>query len=85
MTSETPLVVGEGVDTILFVLIAFAGAIPREVLVLTIVSNYLFKTGLEALVTPLTYQVVNFLKMAEEEDCYDYNADFNPFKISISG
>jgi len=74
--------VGEFVDTLLFVCIAFYGVWPGDLLVKIVVSNYLFKTGLEAAVTPLTYRLVNFLKRAENEDHYDHETDFNPFKIS---
>jgi hypothetical protein len=72
---------GEGVDTLLFVVIAFAGALPAELLVAVIVSNYVFKCGVEALFTPITYRVVNGLKRAEQEDYYDYHTDFNPFNV----
>ncbi len=74
-------IVGEGVDTVLFVTIAFAGALPGDLLIAVMLSNYLFKTGLEALMTPVTYQVVSFLKGAESEDYYDRGTDFNPFRI----
>ncbi len=77
-------VVGEGVDTLLFVMIAFWGVLPGELLLSVVLSNYVFKTGLEALMTPVTYQVVSFLKKAETEDYYDIDTDFNPFYVSIS-
>jgi uncharacterized integral membrane protein (TIGR00697 family) len=73
-------VVGEGVDTLLFVAIAFAGTMSWAVLFSICVSNYLFKTGLEVIMTPVTYRVVSFLKRAENEDYYDYGTDFNPFR-----
>lgn len=73
--------VGEGIDTVLFVLIAFAGTLPGDLLGALIVSNYVFKCGLEAAVTPITYQVVNALKRAENEDYYDHDTDFNPFSV----
>ncbi len=73
--------VGEGVDTLLFVAIAFAGAQPAALLVSVIISNYIFKCGIEALATPLTYQVVRFLKRVEGEDHYDVGTDFNPFRL----
>lgn len=76
--------VGEGVDTLLFVIIAFAGVYPPALLVSVIVSNYVFKTGIEITATPLTYQIVRRLKRAEHEDYYDYGTDFNPFKMSES-
>ena len=73
--------VGEGIDTVLFVLIAFYGALPLSLLIAIVGSNYVFKCGLEALLTPLTYRVVNGLKRAEREDYYDYHTDFNPFRV----
>lgn len=73
--------VGEGVDTILFVTIAFAGTLPWPLFWSIIVSNYIFKVGLEAAMTPITYRLTNFLKRTEQEDVYDVDTDFNPFKI----
>jgi len=73
--------VGEGVDTLLFVAIAFAGAQPASLLVAVVVSNYVFKCGVEALATPITYRVVRFLKQTEHEDYYDVGTDFNPFRL----
>ena len=72
-------IIGEGVDTVLFVLIAFWGILPNDLLVVIIISNYVFKTGLEILLTPLTYQVVGWLKKEEGEDFYDRETRFNPF------
>ncbi|MGC9333375.1 MAG: queuosine precursor transporter [Anaerolineae bacterium] len=74
--------VGEGVDTFLFVLIAFGGALPWSLLWSILVSNYVFKVGLEAAMTPVTYRITNFLKRSENEDVYDIGTDFNPFKIA---
>lgn len=71
--------VGELVDSALFILIAFAGVFPNELLVTLIISNYLFKSGVEILFTPITYKVVNFLKKKEGEDYYDIGTNFNPF------
>jgi uncharacterized integral membrane protein (TIGR00697 family) len=76
--------VGELVDTVLFVGIAFLGIWPPELLLSIILSNYLFKTGVEAAVTPLTYRVVGFLKRAEGVDVYDVDTDFNPFKLRVT-
>ncbi len=72
-------IVGEGVDTALFVLIAFAGTMPTSLLIAIIVSNYIFKVGVEVLFTPVTYAIVNFLKKREHEDYYDRDTNFNPF------
>lgn len=75
-------VVGEFVDSTLFILIAFAGILPGSLLFTLIVSNYLFKTAIEVLFTPVTYKVVKFLKQKEGEDYYDNDTNFNPFKTN---
>jgi uncharacterized PurR-regulated membrane protein YhhQ (DUF165 family) len=41
------------------------------------VTNYIFKTAIEVLMTPVTYQVVNRLKIAEQEDYFDTHTKFN--------
>jgi len=74
--------IGEGVDTILFVSLAtilrVPGFVPQIWLTL-VLTNYIFKVGIEGMMTPVTYQVVNYLKRAENEDFYDFDTDFNPF------
>jgi uncharacterized integral membrane protein (TIGR00697 family) len=77
--------VGEGVDTLLFVTIAFAGSLPWPLFWSIVVSNYVFKVGLEAAMTPVTYRITNFLKRTEGVDVYDVGTDFNPFKLAMSG
>jgi uncharacterized integral membrane protein (TIGR00697 family) len=77
--------VGEGVDTLLFISLATLLGVPGfapEIWWSLIVTNYLFKVGIEALMTPVTYQIVNGIKHAEGEDYYDYQTDFNPFRIN---
>jgi uncharacterized integral membrane protein (TIGR00697 family) len=70
-------IVGEGVDTLIFVLIAtLAGVFQWEVFASLVLTNYLFKVGVEVLFTPITYKVVGFLKKAENEDYYDTNTRF---------
>ena len=76
--------VGEGVDTLAFVSIATLLKVPGfvpEIWLTLVITNYLFKCGVEAIMTPVTYWAVNWLKKAEHEDYYDYNTNFNPFKI----
>ena len=75
--------VGELVDSFLFIMIAFWGILPNSLLLTLIISNYIFKTGVEILFTPITYKVVSFLKKKENEDYYDKDTDFNPFKVSL--
>lgn len=71
--------VGEGIDSTLFIIIAFLGILPGSLLVTLVVSNYIFKSLVEIVFTPLTYQVIRFLKKKEGEDYYDYGTNFNPF------
>jgi queuosine precursor transporter len=76
--------VGEGVDTVVFTLIATAlGVFPTGILVSLIVTNYIFKVSFEAILTPVTYRVVNTLKRVENEDYYDRQTDFNPFQLGV--
>jgi queuosine precursor transporter len=73
-------IVGELVDTILFVTIASLFKVFPWSLFLTLsLTNYLFKCGVEAMMTPVTYVLVSALKKAEKEDYYDQETDFNPF------
>ncbi len=74
---------GEGVDTILFVLIAFVGTLPAGLIVAIIISNYIFKCGFEILATPGTYLVVRFLKTREGVDVYDHDTRFTPFSLDV--
>ena len=74
-------IIGEGVDTLLFVTIAFFGVLPNSLLISVIISNYIFKVGFEAVFTPATYLAVNFLKRNEGIDFYDRFTKFNPFAL----
>lgn len=76
--------IGEGLDTVLFCLIAFWGILPNGLLLTIIISNYIFKCGVEVVLTPLTYKIVYFLKKAEQEDYYDRETNFNPFTLKIA-
>jgi uncharacterized integral membrane protein (TIGR00697 family) len=75
--------VGEGIDSTLFVTIACAfGVFPWATALSIIVANYIFKVGIEVIFTPITYRIVAVLKKAEHEDYYDVNTDFSPFKLT---
>lgn len=74
--------VGQGIDSLLFIMIAFVGTVPLADLLTITVSQWLFKTGYEIIVTPFTYIAVNFLKHKEGIDTFDYETSFNPLKIS---
>jgi uncharacterized integral membrane protein (TIGR00697 family) len=73
---------GQLVDTVMFVIVASAfGVFPWSLFLTLIVSNYIFKCAVEALMTPVTYLVVGALKRAENEDYYDRGTNFNPFTV----
>ncbi len=76
-------IVGEGVDTLLFINIAFLGVFPNYLILTLIISNYIFKVGFEMIVTPLTYALVHFLKKNEGIDVYDYKTNFTPFSFRV--
>jgi uncharacterized integral membrane protein (TIGR00697 family) len=74
--------VGELIDSAVFIAIAsLFGVFPWSLFGTLVLSNYLFKTATEAVMTPLTYAVVRFLKRVENEDYYDRNTNFNPFVV----
>ena len=70
--------VGQGLDSLVFITLAFVGMIPLSALLSAIITQWLAKSVYEAVVTPLTYKVVNFLKRHEGLDVYDYDTQFNP-------
>ena len=75
--------VGELFDSSLFYVIAFYGIWPTEQVITVAIAQYFLKTGWEVLATPLTYQVVGWLKRKENEDHYDRDTDFSPFRVKV--
>jgi uncharacterized integral membrane protein (TIGR00697 family) len=77
MRTISSTLVGEGVDSVIFIFIAtLAKVFPWSLFTSLVLTNYIFKCGVEALMTPLTYRVVNALKKAEKEDYYDVGTKF---------
>jgi uncharacterized integral membrane protein (TIGR00697 family) len=74
--------VGQGLDSGVFITLAFFGTIPGKTLLTAIITQWLAKSVYEAAVTPVTYGVVNFLKKKEGVDVYDHETRFNPLLIS---
>lgn len=70
--------VGQGLDSLVFMTLAFIGTIPLTVLAGAIVAQWLSKSVYEAIITPLTYVLVNFLKKREGLDVFDTDTRFNP-------
>jgi len=77
-------ILGQGVDSALFYPLAFWGAEGwTSQLVLTVaLTQWALKTAWEALLTPMTYAVVGFLKRREGVDVFDTDTDFSPFAKS---
>lgn len=75
-------VVGQGVDSLIFYPIAFWGIWSTEAVIAVMITNWLLKVLWEALLTPVTYAVIGWLKRAEGVDVYDEATDFSPFARS---
>lgn len=73
--------VGEGADSLVFFTIAFFGVIPTHDLWVLILTQTTMKTGYEIIVLPLTNRIVKWVKKKEQEDVYDNDISYNPFKI----
>lgn len=76
-------VVGQGVDSLVFYPLAFLGVWPTHLVLTVLFTNYLMKVAWEALLTPVTYKVVGFMKRHEGLDVYDLDTDFTPFRTRI--
>lgn len=77
-------VVGQGLDSVIFYPLAFYGLAgwPVEQLWQVVLSQWAIKTAWEALLTPVTYVVVGFLKRREGVEVFDSDTDFSPFASS---
>ncbi|MBW2028141.1 MAG: queuosine precursor transporter [Deltaproteobacteria bacterium] len=73
--------VGQGLDSALFIGIAFWGEMPQRALLLAIVAQWLSKSVYEAAATPLTYAIVNYLKRRDGVDVFDYETHFHPLRF----
>ena len=74
-------VVGQALDTAVFVALAFGGSVPAGALTGIMVGQWIAKVLYEAAATPLTYAAVAWLKTSERTDTYDYDTDFNPIRL----
>ena len=72
-------IVGEGLDSLIFVTIAFAGT--GAGLANPIVTTWLIKVGYETAATPLTYAIVGFLKRREGVDVFDTDTRLTPVPV----
>ncbi|MDD3315609.1 MAG: queuosine precursor transporter [Syntrophaceticus sp.] len=74
-------IVGEGIDTVVFITIAFAGTIAVPALLSMMAAQYIVKVLYEIAATPLTYLVVGWVKKKETVDTYDWDVNYNPFSL----
>ena len=75
--------VGQGIDSLLFYPLAFYGVWDNATLLVVLGTQFALKVAWEALLTPVTYAVVGFLKRREGVDVYDRGTDFSPFKAGV--
>jgi uncharacterized integral membrane protein (TIGR00697 family) len=75
-------IAGELADSLVFYPLAFSGVWERSLVLKVMLTNYCLKVGWEAVMTPFTYKIVNFLKRVENEDYYDRATNFTPFSLS---
>ncbi|MBP5492103.1 MAG: queuosine precursor transporter [Clostridiales bacterium] len=73
-------VIGEGFDSVIFITVSFWGTMENSVILKMILFQYLFKVAYEALLTPVTYKVVSWVKKKEDIDTYDYDEKYNVIK-----
>jgi uncharacterized integral membrane protein (TIGR00697 family) len=78
-------VAGQGIDSLIFYPLAFWGAAGwTEALVVNVLfTQWALKVGWEALLTPVTYAVVGWLKRREGVDVYDEGTNFTPFRAKV--
>lgn len=74
---------GELIDSSLFYFIAFYGLWPTEQVIAVAIAQYILKSSWEVVAMPFSYRLIAFLKQKENQDYYDYNTNFSPFKVKV--
>lgn len=72
---------GETADSFIFILIAFVGVFPMEVILGMVITQAGLKTAYEVVVLPFTILVVRWVKKIEGIDTFDESISYNPFSI----
>jgi uncharacterized integral membrane protein (TIGR00697 family) len=75
--------VGQGIDSLIFYPLAFYGQWDNATLLIVLATQFALKVSWEALLTPVTYAVVGWLKRREGIDIFDEATDFTPFRAKI--
>jgi len=78
-------VAGQGVDSLIFYPLAFWGASgwTNDLVIKVLLTQWALKVAWEALLTPVTYAAVGWLKAKEGVDVYDEGTDFTPFRAKV--
>lgn len=76
--------VGQGIDSLIFFPVAYAGEWPWELILEMMLVAYVLKVSVEVLMTPVTYAVVSLIKRRTGVDVYDDKTSFNPFRIRLT-
>jgi len=76
-------VLGQGVDSLIFYPLAFLGVFETATVIKLMITQWVLKVSWEALLTPVTYAVVGWLKRKEGVDVFDRGTDFTPFSADV--
>ena len=74
-------ILGQGLDSVLFITIAFSGVLPGGVLIELMLTQWVVKVLYETAVTPATYVVVGYLKKKEQLDTVDHDVKLSPLSL----
>ena len=75
----TSTLIGEGLDTLLFIPIVFIGTLDLKSILFLMIDTYILKVLLEVVLTPITYKVVKFIKRKENVDTFDNEVKYKIF------
>lgn len=75
-------VFGQAVDSAIFYPIAFLGVWDTKDVIAVMITNWALKVLWEAVLTPVTYVAVGWLKGREGVDVFDTDTEFSPFAKS---
>jgi uncharacterized integral membrane protein (TIGR00697 family) len=75
-------IVGQALDSVVFIVLAFAGTLPSQLVIEIVLTQWTVKVLYETAATPVTYGVVAWLKKREGVDHYDSGISFNPLALS---
>ena len=72
-------VFGQAVDSAIFYPVAFLGVWDTATVITVMITNWALKVLWGALLTPVTYAAVGWMKSREGVDVFDTNIEFSPF------